>query len=765
MESRPTAVRNRDRFVTMSQLTMATKKSPSPSRPVTPPVTPPVAPPQSAAVPPVVVHSSASGAACAIDLDWRTHDFTIQNDALNYATQDWLLTNGTGAFSMGSVPGCNQRRYHGLLIAATMPPVGRVVALNQMLEQLVLKQGETTHKLEFTTCQFPGKSSGEPDAFAPAGHTLLRRFQKGLSVCWMYTWGKVQFIREVFLHWQQQAATIRYTIRGLREAAQTAELRLSPMITLRDFHSLLFKDQAGNFSIDTRINGVTVQRDGGAALPGNAPVAVTFQCDNHARFDRQRDWWYNLVYRADTERGQDDREDNFIPGTFEVKLDPAREEHVVLFTVTLGHNPADPIDGLGNARQRHLTKILEHVSSGAKPQATGRSDIAAVRRALVMAADDFVVGRTIKGKQLSTILAGYPWFADWGRDTFIALPGLLLETGRFEEARGTLQVFAQSIRDGLVPNRFDDYDDNAAHYNTVDGSLWFIHAALRYVEATNDHDSWNGWLRAACLSIMDAYIKGTGYDIRMAGDGLITAGNSNTQLTWMDAACGGVVFTPRHGKAVEINALWYAALTGLSAALKTDNKATSDHFDKLAARVKRAFAKNFWNEEHNYLADVVWTDAEGVDHRDDSIRPNQVFAVSLPDSPIPQTLQKQVLAKVREKLLTPKGLRSLSPDHPQYLPRYTGEQFKRDGAYHQGTVWAWLIGPYVEAVLRAGKFSAAAKTEAMQVLSPLLDELMHEGVGQLHEIYEAQAPHRAVGCMAQAWSISEVLRVLRLIER
>jgi len=388
----------------------------------------------------------------------------------------------------------------------------------------------------------------------------------------------------------------------------------------------------------------------------------------------------------------------------------------------------------------------------------------ALHRALAIASDDFVVDRTVKGRSLSTILAGYPWFADWGRDTFIALPGLLIETGRFEEARGTLQVFAESIKDGLVPNRFDDYDDNAAHYNTVDASLWFVHAALRYVEVSGDRDSWNGWLSAACLNIMDSYIKGTGFDIRMAGDGLITAGNRSTQLTWMDAATGGVVFTPRHGKAVEINALWYAALTGLSTALKTDNKRIADHYDKLAARVKRSFAKTFWNEQLGCLADCVWTDEQGVDHRDDSIRPNQIFAVSLPDSPIPQTLQKQVLAAVKEKLLTPKGLRTLPQNHSAYHGRYTGNQFIRDEAYHQGTVWAWLIGPYVEGVLRAGRFSDAAKREAMDALKPLLDEMMNEGLGQLHEIYEAESPHRAVGAVAQAWSVSEVLRVWRMIE-
>lgn len=735
-------------------MTMATKNSPSPSRSTAASRSP-------VTVPPSDGDDQQQGT--AMDRDWCTHDFAIEGNALALNSQDWLLTNGTGAFSMGSVSGANQRRYHGLLIAATRPPVGRVVALNQMLEQLTLKKGDAEHKLEFTTCQFPGRGNGEPDAFAPAGHTMLCRFQKGLSVCWTYTWGKLVFIREVFLHWQQQAATIRYVIKGLSEVGETAQLRLSPMVTLRDFHSLLHKDQAGHFTIDSRIDGVTVKRENGAGLPANEPVAVTFRCEQASRFDRTRDWWYNLVYRVESERGQDDREDNFIPGAFEVGLDPKQDQQIITVTVALGNAAADPLVGLGNARQDHLAPILKHLSGGGGGAGVS-DDVAKYRKALTIAADDFVVGRTIKGRKLSTILAGYPWFADWGRDTFIALPGLLIETGRFAEARNTLQVFADSIRNGLVPNRFDDYDDNAAHYNTVDGSLWFIQAALRYVEVTGDQESWKNWLSAACQSIMEAYIKGTDYDIRMAGDGLITAGNSSTQLTWMDAACGGVVFTPRCGKAVEINALWYACLTGMATVIKKDHKPTSDHYLKLAARVKRAFAKNFWNDNLNCLADVVWSDEQGIDHRDDSVRPNQIFAVSLADSPIPQTLQKQVLAAVKATLLTPKGLRSLSPDHPQYHPRYTGEQFKRDGGYHQGTVWAWLIGPYVEAVLRAGKFSAAARAEAMEALRPLLDEMMNEGIGQLHEIYEADAPHRAVGCMAQAWSISEVLRALRLIE-
>lgn len=701
-----------------------------------------------------------------MDQDWKTHDFGIDGDALDYLNQDWLLTNGTGAFSMGSVPGVNTRRYHGLLVAATQPPVGRVVALNQMLEQLQLHRGDDIQSLAFNSCMFPTESG---DVFAPHGHIDLKRFEKGLSVCWTYQWGEITFIRELFLHWQQQAATLRYVVRGLKDAADAVTLKLSPMLTLRDFHSLLHKDQAGKVKVEIHTEGITVSR---------GDVAATFSCPKATRFARGRDWWHNIVYRTETERGQDDIEDYFVPGAFEVELDPSQSEHELTFSVALGHQPADPADAFSDARQDHLAPILSHIEGAGegsdardaqslekKPSYFEGVDVAGIKRMLAVAADDFVVSRTIKGESLSTILAGYPWFADWGRDTFIALPGLLIETGRFEEARKTLAAFAAAIRNGLVPNRFDDYDDNAAHYNTVDASLWFVNAALRYKQATADQTSWDEWLCDAVLSVMDAYIKGTDYDIRVTGDGLVTAGSPNTQLTWMDAACGDTVFTPRHGKAVEINALWYSALVGVSDALGDEHRAEATHFKKLSARIKRSFPKVFWNEEADCLIDHVWTDDEGNEHPDYSIRPNQSFVASLPHSPLPMTKCRVILKAVAEKLLTPFGLRTLPEDDPSYHARYTGNQFIRDGAYHQGTVWAWLIGPYAEGVLRCGKFSDAARREAAEIIRPLLDNLADVELGQLHEIYEAEEPHRPVGCIAQAWSISEVLRVVRMIER
>ena len=362
-------------------------------------------------------------------------------------------------------------------------------------------------------------------------------------------------------------------------------------------------------------------------------------------------------------------------------------------------------------------------------------------------------------------MAGYPWFADWGRDTFISLPGLLLCTGRFDEARSTLKAYAQSLHNGLVPNRFDDYDSKAAHYNAVDASLWFVHAAMEYYLTSGDQDAWDGWLCGAVMQVIDAYLRGTDHDIRMAGDGLISAGNPRTQLTWMDAARDGVVFTPRFGKPVEVNALWYHALVGMSELLADTDRSTSVHYVKLSKRVKRAFLKNFWDNKQGYLYDHIWADDQGQETTDQTVRPNQIFAVSLPHSPLPRTKQQKVVKAVTQSLLTPLGLRTLPQDDPNYHGRYTGPMFDRDSAYHRGTVWPWLIGPYAEAVLRAGRFSDKSKKDALAAVEPLCQCLMSDGLGQLHEIHDGDPPHRPVGCMAQAWSVAELLRVLWLIEQ
>lgn len=675
---------------------------------------------------------------------WCPHQLAADGRALDLLDREWLLTNGAGGFAMGTVPAINTRRYHGLLVAALRPPVARVVLLGQLLETLRLQKPAAEQALEFSTCLFRDASGGGGGAgrvAAPAGYQLLKTFRKGLSVEWLYAWGQIQFVRRLYLHQGAQAATVEYLVRGLSACGSAARLEIAPLLALRDFHGLLSAD-AGPPQIAAAEESLIARR---------GEISAALGCGG-ARFEPRHEWWYRIWLPAETERGQADSEDLYEPGRFVVQLEPA-PEHRVLLTVALGETVAVPAPTVEPRARR-----LEPVARLLDPSA---GDLAQV---LAAAADDFVVDRPTPAGPAKTIIAGYPWFADWGRDTFIALPGLLLETQRYEEARQVLEVFAAAMHRGLVPNRFDDYTKEAAHYNTVDASLWFAHAAMQYVLASGDSAAWRGWLGDAVLAVIDAYIQGTDFDIRMAGDGLISAGSEKTQLTWMDAAVGDVVFTPRHGKAVEVNALWYHVLAEAAEMLGDKHPQRREHFQKLAARIRRSFGKVFWDEQRSCLFDHVWTDAEGREQRDPSLRPNQIFAVSLPHSPLPRTRQEQVLAAVRAHLLTPYGLRTLPPSDPRYHGRYRGNAYQRDEAYHQGTVWAWLIGPYAEAVLRAGKFSKSAKDQARQALQPLLEYLADRGLGQIHEIFEADPPHRPVGCMAQAWSVAEVLRVWRLAQ-
>ncbi len=709
--------------------------------------------------------------------EWTTHRVELEKgfDPMGALHREWLLTSGVGAYAMGTLPGVNTRRYHGLLVAATRPPVGRIVALNQLFEQLVIDWPDGQHTIEFSNCLFHNDQGDV--VLAPSGHEMLCSFEKGESAVWTYRWRIFELRRELHVHWKPGqdgatgandagekagenvagesgggggAATVRYSLRVNCDVDEmpTMKFRVQPMITLRDFHAL---QQEGYGAAP----GFETDDDGQVLRAKRGDMAVTLHGPD-ARFDTKPDWWHRAYYPADNERGQGDHEDYFVPGAFEWTLRKL-PQHDMTLTVGLGDQAVAP-DAWEASRDRrvaHLDAMLE---------ASGADEHAEVKPTLVMAADDFVVDRAIRGKSLSTILAGYPWFADWGRDTFIALPGLLLCTGRFDEARQTLQTFANAMDDGLIPNRFDDYDEQGAHYNTVDASLWFVNAAMEYYSATQDDEAWQGWLSQTVRGIVDAYIRGTHGNIHAAGDGLIAAGNVNTQLTWMDAACGDVVFTPRHGKAVEINALWYNALVGMAERVKSFDKSSADHYTRLAQRSKRAFTKVFFDDGLGYLIDHVWSDEEGVEYPDKTLRPNQIFAASLPYSPLPRTKQVQVVNAVREQLLTPYGLRTLPENDPAYHPYYTGDMFHRDEAYHQGTVWPWLIGPYAEAVLRVGKFSSSAREEAFEAIKPLLDQISGEGLGQLHEIHEAAAPHRPVGCIAQAWSVAEVLRVLRLIE-
>lgn len=644
-----------------------------------------------------------------------------------YLSYEWLLTNGMGAFASSTVLGCNTRRYHGLLCAAMKPPVGRIMALNRIGEILCL-DGKTDRLLEFSINQFGG-------TFHPRGDQYLQRIQVGSVIRWDYVVEGVNVTKEVQLVWQRNIVGVRYTLKS--PAPRPVQLQLLPFVSLRDFHGLR-RSTGTKFAVIATNQQVSVA-DGDLSLHVNG---------DNGQYVERPDWWYRHTYARESERGQDDSEDMFTPGAFHLKTADGNAS-ITLWAGTeppgrrdwdeeLKRHPQPPLPpGSHNSSWR----VLLPPAAGANPPADDAAGLT-VRR-LAHAAADFVVRRTQPdGAPGATILAGYPWFADWGRDTMISLPGLLLATGRFPEAAQVLCLFAQYVSQGMVPNRFDDYT-NAPHYNTVDASLWFIHACHEYLRASGDQITFQKTLQPACQAVIDGYERGTRFHIAMdRSDCLISAGDPGTQLTWMDAKQGDTVFTPRHGKAVEINALWYNALKLMGR-------------QDLAAAVAAGFVKAFWISPSRGLYDVIHGN-----HKDDSLRPNQIFAVSLPHSPLNPQQQQAVMELVRHELLTPYGLRTLSRGNTKYQARYGGDIMSRDRAYHNGTVWPWLIGPFLEAYLRVNGRNPDSVRQCRVWLQPLLDHLTGPGcIGQISEIFDGDEPHHPAGCIAQAWSVAEVLRM------
>ncbi len=627
--------------------------------------------------------------------------------------QEWLITNGLGSYASGTVVGCNSRRYHGIFCAATVPPLGRIMLLNRIGVLLNIDGGDD-HELSIN--QFP-------NSFHPRGDRYLRKFTLGESARWDFDVQGVKLAQELTLVWQQNVAIVRFHVDA--PANKRVALRVLPFVSIRDFHALIrrspsrFKVSSGGMSvkIQTREHALHISADGG-------------------EFVEAADWWFDHVYAVETERGQDDSEDLFVPGQFAIEQ---KGKFSVQFAVAMENVTKPDWNAVIRERARARNRCTP---KGATKKPT------VVQHRLCRAAADFVVARkSPDGSPGTTVIAGYPWFSDWGRDTMIALPGLFLSTGRHDEAAKVLSVFASFVSEGMIPNNFDDYTNEPA-YNTVDASLWFIHACFEYLRITNDVETFEKSLRGACDAIVDGYRNGTRFKIAMDPfDSLITQGDESTQLTWMDAKTGGVVFTPRQGKAVEINALWYNALRLLKR-------------DDLAERVKQSFVRAFWIDEMRGLCDVV-----NFDGRDPSLRPNQIFAVSLPHSPLNKSQQRAVVDVVRRELLTPYGLRTLSQSDSRFQRFYRGDQFTRDMAYHNGTIWPWLIGAFLDAYLKVNDRSSESMIQARQWLAPLIDHMSTTGaIGQMSEIFEAEPPHRPVGCFAQAWSISEVLRLAMELE-
>ena len=644
-------------------------------------------------------------------------------DLKDLLAAEWLVSNKIGAYASSTVIGCNTRRYHGLLVASTHPPVGRLTALSQVAEQVTVGEGS----FDLATIEFP-------DALAPRGLDRLAEFRNDVAATFVYRIGPLELIKQVVLAESANAVALRYTLNGA-----DGSLRLLPLVALRDFHHLRKAANPHQMTFEA-------VEDGAVVHDRMRPVPPLYLLAREGRFEPHPQWWYRFHYRTDLARGQEASEDLYTPGAFGLALADGRPAQL---TASLGEPHLLDFDDACRRRRGRAEQIVGALG--------GEAD--ETTRRLAAAGEAFIVRRKFLGAADScTILAGYHWFADWGRDTFIALPGLLLATGQFGLARDVFRTFARHVSEGMIPNRFDDYTD-AAHYNSIDASLWFVVAAERYVRATGDTDFWRDELMPAAEAVLRAYQDGTRFDIRADADGLLTGGSRQTQLTWMDVAFGEEAVTPRHGKAVEVNALWHSAHRILARRSRGLDEPLADTCDARASMIAAAFERVFWNEQAGCLFDCVTGD-----QRDGAIRPNQIFAVSLPYSPLPLARQRSVLRVVQEKLLTPMGLRTLAPDDARYRRKYGGSWESRDRAYHQGTVWAWLIGAFVEAYLKVEGAKPFAVAQARQWLAGFDDHLREAGVGFVSEIFDGQPPHTPRGCIAQAWSVGELLRAKRIVD-
>lgn len=659
---------------------------------------------------------------------------------------EWVISLGNGGFAMGSASGVNRRKYHALLIASTNPPVERFSCLSGLDETLVIhgEAGSSQHEATLYTQRLVG------GRFEGWGVSHLQRFEKSPTACrWLYHFDGFEITKELRLAWRRNACAVRYFVRDTKTGPGRAiTMRITPRVTLRDFHGTLPAATIDRWTSRADAGGFRVSADGRTLGLTCTPASND---DPRVRVElrHQPSLLANLHIDMETERKQEDIDTVFAPGSFEVQIagpGPAS------FTVAAALDPEQPDPAVfdDDSRGRHLAAVRRTFEQNDPRRAA--------LAPLVDACDDYLVPRTVEGKRLMTVLAGFPWFADWGRDTMISMIGLMLVTHRFDDARGCLETFARYVSQGMIPNLFDDYG-GPPQYNTVDASLWFLHASKAYLDATEDRATFDSLLAPACLEIITHHRAGTRYGIAMdPADCLITAGDHTTQLTWMDAKRNGVVFTPRHGKAVEINALWRHGLVCVASAIEPRDQAKSRELRELAERVEASFRAAFWFESEKRLHDCLQQDTGGTWRPVSQVRPNQIFAASLEHSGLTQAERAAVVENVRREHLTPFGLRTLSPRDPNYRARFDGDMMARDAAYHNGTVWPWLIGPYCEAVLRAGGFSDASKAQVRAAVQPLLDSLTHGCLGQIAEVYDGEDPRRPQGCIAQAWSVAETLR-------
>jgi len=632
---------------------------------------------------------------------------------------EWVLGDGAGSYASSTVIGCNTRRYHGLLVAAQTPLADRTVLLSKVEEEIWI--GEKRYSL--STNEYPG-------VFHPSGHEHLVGFHLRPFPRWTYDFDGTLLWKEVMMLRGRRAVCVTYRLVGLDGEAT---LRVAPMLACRGIHQLAGPGTAFSVRPAGQAPRVTVQ--GG---PRHLTIHVSA---SDGSFEEEPLRFQRMTYRRERERGFDCEEELFSPGSFVVSLRPQQ-----LYAITAGADPSHDIDPKAE-RRREIQRISAHL---------GKLDPSnPLERTLALAADVFLVGEGAGGSQ--GIIAAYPWFECWGRDALISLEGLALVTGRIEEAGAVLTSFADRVAGGVVPN-YLAADPAHDALNSIDAGLWFIHAVSRYLSYNGDKELVRQRLWPKVVEILESYAAGTHFDIRADGDGLLRGGSPETQLTWMDAKVHGQAVTPRYGKAVEVNALWYNALR-VGAELAQHFGRSPESYARHADKVKAAFHGVFWSDECGCLYDYVAGDT--VDAR---LRPNQILAVSLPHAVLEEDKWAAVVSVVREHLYTPYGLRTLAQSELGYRGKYAGTEEARDGAYHQGSLWPWLLGPFYEAYLKVNGFSSPALRKVRQALSVWKGHLHEAGLGNVSEVFDGDSPHIPGGCVAQAWSVAELLRICRMIE-
>jgi predicted glycogen debranching enzyme len=646
----------------------------------------------------------------------------ICGDLAAAESREWLVTNGIGGYASGTIAGSQTRRYHGLLVAALQPPVGRT--------QLVSTVDEIAHyagaDYSLATRQW---ASGAVD---PKGFLLIEDFHlEGTTPVWSYALADALLEKRIWMRQGENTTYIQYTlVRG----SSGLDLDLKAFVNYRDFHSLT---HAGSWWMDIKPveHGIQVQ-----AFDGAIP---SYLKSPSASCELQHEWYLGCYFAEETGRGLEDREDHLFAALFRARLQVGASVTLVATT------EADALlDGETAAAERANREMKLFAAWQEKHEALA-AEAPSWLWQLILAADQFIVKRSLPEEPDGrSIIAGYHWFGDWGRDTMIALPGLTLATGRAEVAKQILQAFSHYVDGGMLPNKFPDAGGHP-EYNTVDAALWYFEAIRQYFESTIDAAALQKFF-PVLAAMIDAHVNGTRYNIHVdPADGLLFAGGPGVQLTWMDAKIGDWVVTPRTGKPVEINALWINALETMAHFARLLKK-PGEGYEILAAKATRSFQK-FWNAQRGCCYDVI--DVPGLGN-DGSLRPNQIFAVSLLGALLTPEQQKSVVDVCARNLLTSDGLRSLAPSEPGYVGHYGGSPRDRDAAYHQGTVWGWLLGPFALAHYRVYKDREAA----MRFLVPLGRQIYASGLGTLNEIFDGDAPFIPRGCIAQAWTVAEVLR-------